>query len=200
VSQSLSVITREKPVVVFGGTFDPPHIGHLVVADDVLWRVGASAVLFVPAATPPHKLDANAAPEARLEMVKLVAAADKRFVACGLEVERGGVSYTVDTVNQLKADGFGDIVLAVGADNLAEMTSWKDWERLVEDARVMILSRPGYGFDCPPAVRAGVEMLEVTPIPVSSTTVRERARAGKPFRYLVPPAVYRYIIENGLYR
>jgi nicotinate-nucleotide adenylyltransferase len=202
VQNHLARLDREKTVVIFGGTFDPPHLGHLVVADDVYYRLKPSAVLFVPAATPPHKQGERHAPaETRLHMVRLAVAGDRRFVASSLEVERGGVSYTVDTVAALRDAGFSQIAVAVGADNLVEVPTWKDWRRLLEEVRLVALTRPGYErADAPAELDGRLELLGVTPIPVSSTMVRARVRAGEPFRYLVPPAVFDFILSSRLYR
>jgi len=192
----------DRPVVVFGGTFDPPHVGHMVVADELYCRFRPVAVVFMPAATPPHKVRERHAPaEARWHMVCRAVAGDGRFLASDLEVKRGGVSYTIDTIKALRAKGYGRIIVAVGADNLAEITTWKDWERLVEEVRLVAFTRPGSNLARAPAALAGkYETLSVTPIPVSSTMVRNRVRAGEPFRYLVPPGVFEYIVVTGLYR
>ncbi len=134
-------------------------------------------------------------------MVRRAVAADGRFTASPMEVERGGVSYTVDTVAALRAQGWQDIIVAVGADNLAEIIAWKDWERLVSDVRLVVFSRAGYEDAAPPSAVAGkFERVDVTPVPISATMVRERIKAGKPYRYLVPPAVYEYIEASGIYR
>lgn len=195
-------LDRDRPLVVFGGTFDPPHIGHLIVADDVYHRLRPAAVLFVPAATPPHKREEPHTPaETRLHMVRLAVAGDRRFVPCAVEVERGGVSYTVDTVAELRAAGFARLVVAVGADNLAEIPTWREWEKLVADVQLAVLTRPGYDLaSAPAAVTGKFEPWEVTPIPISSTMVRERVRAREPFRYLVPPPVFDFILSARLYR
>jgi nicotinate-nucleotide adenylyltransferase len=202
VEDQLARLDRDKAVVIFGGTFDPPHIGHLVVADDVYYRLGPAAVLFIPAATPPHKRgESHTEAETRLHMVRLAVAGDRRFVASPLEVERGGVSYTVDTVAALRDAGFSRIAVAVGADNLVEVPTWKDWRQLLEEVRLVALTRPGYDLAGAPAELDGrFEPLEVTPIPVSSTMVRARVRAGEPFRYLVPPAIFDFILSSRIYR
>jgi nicotinate-nucleotide adenylyltransferase len=134
-------------------------------------------------------------------MVRLAVAGDRRFVASALEVERGGVSFTVDTVAALRKAGFKDVVVAVGADNLAEVPTWRDWEMLLAEARLLALTRPGYDLAAAPADLAGkFEALEVTPIPISSTLVRDRVKERAPFRYLVPPAVFDFILSSRLYR
>jgi nicotinate-nucleotide adenylyltransferase len=202
VEDYLTNLNRERTVVVFGGTFDPPHFGHLIVADDVYYRLKPSAIMFVVAATPPHKQGEQHAPaDTRLHMVRLAVAGDRRFVSSPLEVARGGVSYTVDTVAALSGAGFSTIAVAVGADNLVEVPTWKDWRRLLREARLVALTRPGYDFAAaPPELEGRFEPLEVTPIPISSTLVRARVREGKPFRYLVPPAVFDFILSSQLYR
>jgi nicotinate-nucleotide adenylyltransferase len=202
VEEQLGRLDRDKTVLIFGGTFDPPHLGHLVVADDVYYKLKPAAVLFVPAATPPHKQgEQYTASETRLHMVRLAVAGDRRFVASSLEVDRSGVSFTVDTVADLHGAGFSRIAIAVGADNLLEVPTWKDWHRLLEEVRLVALTRPGYDLaDAPPELEGRFEPLEVTPIPISSTMVRARVRAGEPFRYLVPPAVFDFILSSRLYR
>jgi nicotinate-nucleotide adenylyltransferase len=194
-------LPRPKPLVVLGGTFDPPHVGHLIIADDLYAWAEPSAVVFVPAAVPPHKIgERHAPPAARLEMAARAVAADPRFAVAALEIERGGVSYTIDTVRALRVRGFTDIRVAVGADNLPEVTAWREWEALVTECRLVVMTRPGYGDDAPAALAGKIEPLPVTPVPLSSSLVRARVAAGKPFRYLVPPAVYEYITTEGLYR
>jgi nicotinate-nucleotide adenylyltransferase len=198
---TLASLRRDRPVVFFGGTFDPPHIGHLVVADDLYTALRPSAVIFAPAATAPHKIGEPHAPApARGEMARLACGDDERFVPWMGELERGGVSYTADTVDFLRAEGFTSVVVAVGADNLAAITTWRDWRRLTAEARVVVLTRPGFALGPTVELAGRVETLAVTAMPVSSTMVRERVRAGKPYRYLVPPAVYRYIAGERLYR
>ncbi len=198
----LDRLDRDKAVVIFGGTFDPPHVGHLVVADDVYYRLEPAAILFIPAATPPHKQGERHTPaETRLHMVRLAVAGDRRFVASSLEVDRGGVSYTVDTAAALRDAGFARIAVAVGADNLVEVPTWKDWRRLLDEVTLVALTRPGYDLaDAPAELGGRFEPLEVTSIPVSSTMVRARVRAGEPFRYLVPPAVFDFILSSRMYR
>jgi len=197
----LTSLPRAKPLVVLGGTFDPPHIGHLIIADDLYAWAEPSAVVFVPAAVPPHKIgERHAPPPARLEMATRAVADDARFTVAALEIERGGVSYTIDTVRALRGRGFADVRVAVGADNLAEVTAWREWEALVKECRLVVMTRPGYGDDVPAALAGKVEQLAVTPVPLSSSLVRARVAAAKPFRYLVPTPVYEYIIAEGLYR
>lgn len=200
--QALAHLPRTAPVVVFGGTFDPPHVGHLIVADDLFAAFRPSAVVFTPASTAPHKTAVYREDAARrAEMVRRAVGADPHFAFTTLELERGGLSYTIDTVDSFNALGFQDVIVALGADNLADLTTWRDWKRLLTTARIVAMSRPGYDLIMPPAVPPGrVETIAVTPIAISSTLIRERVRAGAPFRYLVPGAVYDYILTQGLYR
>jgi len=203
VETALAHLPRTAPVVVFGGTFDPPHVGHLIVADDLFYAYQPSAVVFIPAAIAPHKTAVRREDAGhRVEMVRRAVGEDPHFAYATLELERGGLSYTIDTVDALKALGFTDVVVAIGADNLADLPTWRDWERLVTGSRLVAVSRPGYELTPARVPVAGgrIETLAVTPVPISSTLVRERVRKGAPFRYLVPGPVYEYILARGLYR
>jgi len=188
-------------IAVFGGTFDPPHIGHLVAASDVCDALGLARVLFVPAARPPHKPDGvNTPAELRLRMVEMAAAGDDRFDASDIEIARGGPSFTIDTVRELKGDGYETVYVIVGADGLAEMKTWKEYRALLDEARVVAVSRPGFDLRSVEFTGAGaVRRLEVTPIGVSSTMIRERVAAGRPIKYLVPEVIENFIYEEGLY-
>ncbi|UCE27753.1 MAG: nicotinate-nucleotide adenylyltransferase [Candidatus Coatesbacteria bacterium] len=190
-----------KVIAVFGGTFDPPHIGHLVAASDACEALALERVLFVPAARPPHKPgEVDTPPELRLRMVELAAAGDDRFDASDIEIGRDGPSFTIDTVRELKGDDFETVYVIVGADGLAEMTTWKEYRALLDEARVVAVSRPGFDFRSAEFPDAGaVRYLEVTPIGVSSTMIRKRVAAGRSIRYLVPEVIEDFIYEEGLY-
>jgi nicotinate-nucleotide adenylyltransferase len=188
-------------ITVFGGTFDPPHVGHLIVASDVCDLLGVERVLFVPAALPPHKLNEVTTPaESRLRMVELAVADDRRFEASDMEISRGGPSFTIDTVRELKSGGYGKVFVLVGADGLSEMRTWKEYKALLTEAYLIVMSRPG--FD-PAPVRypdlGTIPYLDVTPIGVSSTMVRERVVEGRSIKYLVPERVEEFIYKEGLY-
>lgn len=200
----------EGPLVVLGGTFDPPHVGHLVLAECARWQVGATRVLFVPAGDP-YRKTGTATPEnaraglpmgrrevtsgwARAEMVRLAVAGNPAFAVDEREVRRGGPSYTVETLAGLRAEGWEELVLVLGSDAAADLGNWREPERVRALARVVVAEKPGV------PVPAGFERVEMPPLGVSSTLIRERVRAGKPVRYLVPAAVEAFIVERGLYR
>lgn len=188
-------------VGIFGGTFDPPHVGHLIAASDACDALALDTVVFVPAATQPLKADRGAAsPADRLAMVRLAVAGDPRFEVDATEVERGGLSYTVDTLRAFRGRwpaGTADLVLLLGADAAAQFPLWKDPEAVRELARVVVLTR-GDGGSTP--VPAGAEAVATRRIDVSSTEVRERVSSGKSIRGFVADAVAAYIAQSGLYR
>lgn len=181
---------------IFGGTFDPPHVGHLIVAQDAAEALGLDRVLFVPAATQPLKAGQEAAPPAdRLAMVRLLLGDDPRFAVEAAEVERGGLSYTVDTLRALRRRwpaGTAELVLLLGADAAAQFPQWREPAEVRALAEVVVLSRG----DAP----AGVRVVPTRRVDVSSTEVRERVRAGRPVRALVTDPVAAYIAARGLYR
>lgn len=185
---------------VFGGTFDPPHTGHLVVASDACQALGLDRVLWIPSAVPPHKRrTVRASAEARLEMVRAAIEGDPRFEADDLELRRAGPSYTADTLRELAARHPGaELVLLIGADNLREIPGWHQPEEILRLARVAVLSRDGAGV--PPDAPIPAVPVAVTRVDVSATEVRRRAAAGETIRYLVPDAVRALIERGGVYR
>jgi nicotinate-nucleotide adenylyltransferase len=181
---------------VFGGTFDPPHIGHLIAAQDARSALGLDRVVFVPAAVPPHKrTEAITPPGTRLAMVRAAIAGDAGFELDDLELRREGPSWTVDTLRALR-DRLPDaeLFLLIGTDQFAEFETWREPSEIRRLARVAVLTREGES-DAPD----GVRIVQVTRIDVSSTGIRARAAAGEPIRYLVPPAVEALIRLHGLY-
>jgi nicotinate-nucleotide adenylyltransferase len=182
---------------IFGGTFDPPHMGHLVVAQEVHFRLRLDRVLWVPAGIPPHKRDQPITPgTVRLELVRAAIAGDDRFEASDLEVRRGGVSYTVDTLRELRqARPEDELFLIVGADQLTELDSWREPDEIRRLATLVGFGREGED----PDEVAGVKVVSVPRMDVSSTEVRRRVGAGEPVRYLVPDAVEAVVREGGLY-
>jgi nicotinate-nucleotide adenylyltransferase len=182
---------------VFGGTFDPPHIGHLVVAQEVHHQLGLDRVLWVPAAIPPHKRDRQISPGAvRLAMVRAAIAGDDRFEASDVELRREGPSYTVDTLRQLRADRpDAELFLILGADQLAELATWKEPDEVARLATLVGFARAG---EAPPAFEHA-RTVEIPRIDISSTQLRRRVRAGQPVTYLVPDEVETWIRREGLY-
>ena len=195
---------------VFGGTFDPPHLGHLAAAQEALAIAGLERVLFVPSQQNPLKQDViSSGVEHRLAMTALAVAADPRFELSRADVDRPGPSYTVDLLQGLKETlGAGhELAFIAGMDVLHELHRWRDPLRLLDLARLLIIQRPGQETIHPAAVDARVPgasrriTVILTPgVAVSSTELRERVAAGRPIRYLVPDAVRAFIDGEGLYR
>jgi nicotinate-nucleotide adenylyltransferase len=192
---------------VLGSAFNPPHLGHLALAQEAMWQLGLSEVVLVPTGEAPHKriLD-DPGRELRLAMTRLAAADDSRFSVSTLEVEREGPSYTYETLELLARErGDTELVFVMGADAAVGLESWRRPERVVELARLAIARRSGVADAEVGAVlrSLGAEeratMLEMPQFGVSSSAVRERAAAGRPLRYLVPEPVARFIEEKGIY-
>jgi nicotinate-nucleotide adenylyltransferase len=193
---------------VLGSAFNPPHLGHLALAQEALWQLGLDEVILVPTGEAPHKRIAEEpGREARMEMTRLAAAEDSRFSVSALEVEREGPSYTYETLEALAEDRADtQLVFVMGADAAVGLESWRNPGRVVELARLAVARRAGVSeADVGAVLRSlGCEeqaaMLEMPQFGVSSSAVRERARQGRPLRYLVPDAVASFIDEKGIYR
>jgi nicotinate-nucleotide adenylyltransferase len=194
---------------VMGGTFDPIHIGHLAVGEGAREALGLDTVLFVPAAQPPHKPAGSVtAVEHRAAMVELAISGNSSFELSTIEIDRGGPSYTVDTVEQLARREPGvDLHLIVSAETFVQLRTWHEPERLFGAARIAVVPREGYPAPEPgwlaeafPGQEGRVTYLEGPRLGVSSTAIRERVAAGRSIRYLVPDAVAAYIEANELYR
>ncbi|HEY6729908.1 MAG TPA: nicotinate-nucleotide adenylyltransferase [Solirubrobacterales bacterium] len=193
---------------VLGSAFNPPHLGHLALAQEALWQLDLDEVVLVPTGQAPHKRIADEpGREARMEMTRLAAAEDSRFSVSALEVEREGPSYTYETLEALaKERADTELVFVMGADAAAGLESWREPERVVELASLAVARRAGVSdSDVAAAMRSlGCEgratMLEMPQFGVSSSAVRERAKQGRPLRYLVPNSVAELIAERGIYR
>ncbi len=191
---------------VLGGSFDPPHLAHLVIASDACARLGLERVLFVPAAAPPHKeAGVRTAAPVRLEMTELAVEEDIRFVVSGLEIERGLV-YTRDTLAAVAERFLGrELFFIMGSDSLLQFDEWYEPEGILELGRLAVARRPG---DDPGKVEAAVArwgpgrvtLLDAPAMDISSSALRARVAAGLPIRYLVSDAVEEFIVERGLYR
>ena len=193
---------------ILGGAFNPPHIGHLVCAQESLLALELGGVMFVPTARPPHReLEDDPGAEERCELTRLAVDGDERFSVSRIELEREGLSYTSDTLRELRAQRPGDeLFLLLGGDRAASLPDWHEPDVVLELATVCVFSRSGFDRDGVAARLAGlpgaerVRYLELPVIEVSSTLLRERVATGRPIRYLVPEAVERRIAERGLYR
>ncbi len=193
---------------VFGGSFNPIHYGHLLLADEVLEALGLDRILFVPAALPPHKPAARLAPAGdRYEMVRLATAGRPKFEVSDVELRRAGPSYTVDTLEALDVPR-GDLFLVVGSETFLDLLTWREPRRIAELARLVVVPRIGSAFDPDSAAaqkvvrEVGQEPLIVraTSLPISASDLRRRVREGRSVAYRLPDAVAAYIRARRLYR
>lgn len=192
---------------VLGGTFNPPHLGHLLCGQEAYVQLELDAVMLMPARTPPHKpVQEEPGVEHRLELCRLAARDDPRFEVSDLEVNRSGPSYTVDTLSKLHSNApDNDLFLIVGGDIAAGFAQWREPERVLSLATLAVAKRTGTpraAVDEALAPLSGgdhTRFFRMPTIGISSTMVRERVRAGLPIRYLVPEPVEAYIAERGLY-
>jgi nicotinate-nucleotide adenylyltransferase len=194
-------------VGILGGTFNPPHLGHLVAAQEAYRELDLDQVMLIPAGIPPHKpVDDEPGPEHRLELCRLAVGDDERFTVSDLELRRDGPSFTVDTLNLLRSQSpSDDLYLILGGDIAAGLPKWHEPERVLELATVAIAKRRGTAkaaVDEALAQLKGGERARFFQMPrigISSTMVRRRVRAGQPIRYFVPDGVMHYIERHGLY-
>ena len=198
-------------VGVFGGTFDPPHVGHLLVASDACEALALDRMVLVPAGTQPLKAGAISAPaDARLAMTRLLVDGDPRFEVDPIEIDRGGLSFMVDTLGALTGRWNGaELFLLVGADVLASFDRWRDPERVRRLATLVVLTRAAdptaaeaaHATDVDHALIGGPpQRLRTRRVDVSSTEIRARVRAGLSIRGFVPESVADFIESAGLYR
>jgi len=223
-SASLPAPRTVQRVGIFGGSFNPIHVGHLRAAEEVREAFALDRILFVPAALPPHKVRHQLAlPEQRLAMVQRAIAGNPFFRASDLELHRGGRSYSIDTLRELRQRfPKWKLFFILGSDAFAEIHTWKEYEHLFELCDFVVVARPGVRVRClrsllPVATRKcfwyardslalvhrsghKVWFQQITGLDVSATSIRQAVSRGRSIRYLVPPAVERYILQHGLYR
>jgi nicotinate-nucleotide adenylyltransferase len=188
---------------VLGGTFDPPHVGHLLTAVDALEHLSLDRIVLVPNAVQPLKGPAQASAADRLAMVRLLAANDPRFQTDDIEVKRNGLSFTVDTLEELATrypGGRAHLYLLVGADTLATFARWRQPGRVLQLATLAVLRRKGDTSWDPVALPEGALAVPTRTIEVSSSEIRERLKLGKPVSGFVNEGIERFIAERGLYR
>ena len=188
---------------IFGGTFDPPHVGHWLAAVDAVESLRLDRLLFIPAATQPLKADASgAAASDRLAMVRLLVVGDERFAVDTIEIERGGLSFTVDTLRSLHTrDPQAEWFLCIGSDAFAQLARWREPDEVRRLATIAVLPRDGTVPDAATlAASPGTVVVPMRRVDVSSTEVRARVRAGRSVRGFVTEPVAAYIAAHGLYR
>jgi nicotinate-nucleotide adenylyltransferase len=211
-SVSQWIAPEDRRVGILGGTFDPVHYGHLVIAEEVREALQLDRVLFVPAARPPHKMDLDISPAAdRAEMVKLAIAGNFAFSVCPIELERDGPSYTVDTLEALTDEAHRDgaarsFFFILSSEAASALPNWRSPARILELAQLAVVRRLGFSGPDPGVLSelAGgspdrVLTVETLPLAHSASDIRSRAASGRSIRYLVPPAVESYIRDHRLY-
>jgi nicotinate-nucleotide adenylyltransferase len=197
-----------RAIGVLGGAFNPPHVGHLVLAQEAIWALGLDELILVPTGEAPHKrIEPEPGKELRLEMTRRAVAGCEGLRVSDAEVGREGPSYAYRTLELLADELPGSqLTFVMGADVAAGLEGWRRPERVLELARVAVASRPGVDRSAVEAVlerlgaSRGVESFEMPEIGVSSTMIRERIAQGRPVRWLVPAAVAELIAERGIYR
>ncbi|MFD2839051.1 nicotinate-nucleotide adenylyltransferase [Populibacterium corticicola] len=189
-------------VGVMGGTFDPIHHGHLVAASEVAAQYDLDEVIFVPTGQPSFKQNQQVTEaEHRYLMTVIATASNPRFTVSRVDIEREGLTYTVDTLRDLKQDRPDDeLFFITGADAVTQMAQWKDADMLWNMAQFVGVTRPGHDIDLSGLPQDSVKILEVPAMAISSTNCRDRARNGQPVWYLVPDGVVQYIAKHGLYQ
>ncbi len=188
---------------IFGGSFNPPHAGHLIVIESVRDQERFDSVVFVPSASPPNKHDVALAPAAdRLKMTQLAVEGNPAFDVTDIEIRRPGLSFTVDTIDALSALRSGDsLSLIIGSDNLLDFHTWKSPKEILAKARLVVMNRPGFDLrQAHPEYARLAKVVNVPQVGVSGTDIRRRIKLGRSIRYLVPKNVEEYLRYTNLYR
>lgn len=199
---SVSYPQTRRRIGVMGGTFDPIHHGHLVAASEVAAIFNLEEVIFVPSRVQPFKKEAQiTAAEHRYLMTVIATASNPRFSVSRADIDRGEITYTIDTLRDLRAE-FGDVDLffITGADAIADIMRWKDAEELFKLAHFVGVTRPGHILKADGVPQERVSLVEIPALAISSTDCRKRVSEGKPVWYLVPDGVVQYIAKYGLYK
>ncbi len=203
--------SQNQKIGILGGTFDPIHNGHLMLANCAIRQFSLDEVRFIPAGNPPHKQERNqgATPNQRLEMVKLAVNSDRRFPVDPMEIERGGLSYTKDTLLDLKEREPDSIFyFIIGADSMISFDTWFDPLTICQNCILLVAGRNEVDEKildssiekAKEMFRADIRLMDTPDVPVSSSTVRSLCQENQSIRGLVPDAVMDYINTNGLYR
>lgn len=201
-------LASSRRIGVFGGAFDPIHLGHLLLAEEARFQLGLESVYFVPAGDPPHKQERAMTPVThRVCMVELATATTDYFLVSRVDVDRSGPHYSVEMVQRLQAQLGIDVALffLMGMDSLRDLATWRNPQRLLEQCTLAVFSRPDIGVDWPaleaalPGVRERVILLQMPLVEISSSALRARVRAGAPVHHQVPYAVEAYLRKHRIY-
>ena len=183
---------------IIGGTFDPPHLGHLILAEEAVRQLKLDKVIFMPSFIPPHKKVRQNNPQSRYRMVALSCKGNPAFEASRIEIDRGSVSYSVDTLRLLKkkCGNKADLFFIIGSDWLRSLAKWKSIKEVLRLARFAVAARPGFRMRNP---KKGMAAINMPLIEISSADIRHRVKNSASIRYLVPEAVRKFIEINRLY-
>ncbi|MCK9603520.1 MAG: nicotinate-nucleotide adenylyltransferase [Candidatus Omnitrophica bacterium] len=184
---------------ILGGTFNPVHLGHLILAEEIREKLRLDKIIFVPTYLPPHKDNADIA-EARhrYTMVKLAIKSNKFFLASDIEIKRDGRSYTIDTIKEFnKKYAKDELYFVIGSDLLKYLDEWKDLNEIIKMVKFIAATRPGYPLQNLPAY---ISTVPIRAVDISGFEIRSAVKEGRSFRYLVPESVFKYINRERLYR
>ena len=184
---------------ILGGTFNPIHIGHLILAEEVREKLSLDRIIFVPAYLPPHKDNSDIARASlRLAMVKLAIKGNRYFLTSDMEIKRDGRSYTIDTIKEFKrAYQQDELYFIIGSDLFKYLDDWKDLDEIIKIVRFVVATRPGYLLE---KIPSHITTIPIRAVDISGFEIRKAIKENKSFRYLVPEAVLKYINKNRLYR
>ena len=189
-------------ICLFGGTFDLPHIGHLLIAQTVCEAENFDKILFIPAYQPPHKTEITPVRN-RLEMLQIAVESNPNFEISDIEIKRGGVSYSIDTVRIVREEtgsGKNDIFYLMGSDSLLDFHNWKDPKKILDECQVIVAIRPGFRpSDIPSWILHRIHFANIPRFEISSSNIRYRWVENKTIRYMVTLPVWEYINKNNLY-
>lgn len=190
-----------EKIGLFGGTFNPIHIGHLILAQTVLEKIRLDRIMFIPCRIPALKQVSFLAPDQdRLNMLKLATEYESRFFVSDIELKREGISYTIDTIKELFSED-KEFFLILGEDNIKDFKNWKEPEEIVRLVKLIIVNRGGYENNIPASIyEKEVIKCKIPNIEISSTTIRDRIANNLTIKNFVPDSVYKYILDNKLYR
>lgn len=184
---------------ILGGTFNPIHLGHLILAEEVRQKIGLNKVIFVPANLPPHKDDGEIIPAYhRLKMVRLAVKANPHFSVSDIEIRRGERSYTINTIKEFKGIYPEDeLYFIIGSDLVKYLNGWKDVKDIIALVKFIVATRPGFPLENLPSY---MTTIDIRAVDISAFEIRQCIKENRSFRYLVPEAVRQYIIKQGLYK
>lgn len=189
---------------LFGGTFDPPHFGHLIVAQTIFEAEHFDRIVFIPAHIPPHKIDRKiSSVNLRLEMLKIATKDNPNFIISDIELKRGGISYSLETIRAYKKEtniSRDDLYYLIGSDSLKQFHTWGNPKRILEECQLIVAIRPGFRpSDIPSWILAKVQFANIPRIEIASTQIRERWLEDKTIRYMVTQPVWEFINKHDMY-